>query len=197
MRRPTTNYKPQTLLKSHLFLTTLSYFVQYFAKSNLQNIRISIPTQQHLVQFTRHLYGSPVHLMRSSYKKDSIPRIIFNEIICGPKINHSLPYQKQNFNNTLHISLPIFFKWNNRYYNSKKISPSGNSIININAHLHFIFTETLYSYYLSNKQVLGISFTKTIEMFKDQFQLTDEMISNDALKKIIQRRHARQAATIN
>lgn len=119
---------------------------------------------------------------------------MFNEILGQSADAYQLNYKKASFDAQFYVTIP-------RYLDRRSLPAASNlpsfggqvqvteqSIININWHLNEYFEQTLCSYYQSHRQVLGVGVEKSIQLFYQQFGLTEQMISPDALTKIIQRR---------
>lgn len=160
----------------------------------MKNIRISIPTHSYLKQFSEQLYGNPIQLLSRNNFHGKIPLLILNEFVHNQGIIFKLSANKQNLKSTIHVSIPVFIKWKDgSFINSKKIDPSQCNYFNINYQLQQIFEKTLINQCISNKTILGISYEKTIDLFCSQYGITENMITQEALKKIVIRKRQNQS----
>lgn len=156
--------------------------------SHKKRIRLSIPTRQHLAQFIRHLHGNPVYLVQFSQCRTNIHSTLFAEVMGHNKHNYHLNYKKANFNASFYVTIPLYFDGKWQAFEKGNVEISNQRIININWHLNEYFEQTLCNYYQVHNSTLGIGVEKSIQLFYQQFGITENMISQDALTKIIQRR---------
>jgi hypothetical protein len=140
------------------------------------------------------LHGQPVYLVQFSQCRTNIHSTLFAEIMQQTGNRYQLNYKKASFNDAFYVTIPRYFDGKKQTFGTGPIEVSNQSIININWHLNEYFEQTLCNYYQVHNSTLGIGVEKSIQLFYQQFGITENMISQDALTKIIQRR--RKAVSI-